>query len=415
MVSFLAVVSLVLLATTVCAVGFTGDLAEVQTVRVEGVYVGQTILTPNPTSIAVVAGDTLSVQIVFEALNDDSDVTVEVELEGDKDDTRAITEYFDVEQGMRYTRTLNVEIPFELEDDVSDDLTLHIEVDGKEYNTQVNDIALRVQRPSYDGEIKSVTFDQSVSAGETFPVDVVVENMGYNDLDDIYLTVSIPELGLTKSAYFGDLAPLESCGYYDEDENYHDCDKEDTLSGRLYLSVPYEAKAGSYTVKVDVSTEDMDATVSKQIVITNSFAENVIVASTSKVVGVGEDAVYSILLINPTDELKVYTIVADGSGLSLGASDTVVAVPAGSSKTVTIAASADEAGQYTFTVNVLEGSKLAKAVTFSLEAEKEDLTMDPIVILTIVLAIVFVVLLVVLIVLIAKKPAKSEEFGESYY
>jgi hypothetical protein len=48
-------------------------------------------------------------------------------------------------------------------------------------------------------------------------------------------------------------------------------------------------------------------------------------------------------------------------------------------------------------------------------ADKADSTSNTVLILTVILAIIFVVLLVVLIVLLAKKPAETEEFGETSY
>ncbi len=300
-----------------------------------------------------------------------------------------------------------VDVPFELKDDLSDSLMLNLELDGKDHKTQIDDIEVGVQRPSYNPEVKSVTVDQSVRAGSTFPVDIVLKNMGYNDLDDIYVTVTVAELGLSKSTYFGDLVPIETC---DDD----DCDKEDTVAGRLYLSVPYDAAAGTYTLNVRVQADSgVDMTGETSLVVSNDFAETVIVSSTSKTVEAGESAVYSLLLVNPTDQVVVYTLTTDGD-LSASLSESVVAVPAGSSKTVEVTASAEEAGEYAFNVNVLSNGALAKTVALNLEAE-DGSTIDPIVILTIVLAIVFVVLLVVLIVLISKKPEKAEEFGESYY
>jgi len=129
----------------------------------------------------------------------------------------------------------------------------------------------------------------------------------------------------------------------------------------------------------------------------------------------GADAVYELLVVNPTDRLKVYRVVTESSGsLSSEANAAVVAIPAGTSKTVLVTANAENAGEYTFNVNVLSGETLESTVQLSLIAEGSSIS-SPIVILTIILAIVFIVLLVVLIVLIGKKPEKAEEFGESYY
>jgi len=410
MFSFLAIVTVLLLASTVSASEIANDIV----VSVDGIYslyqeqAGQATFGTTP---SVIAGEDLEIKISFDALEDDTYVSIEVELEGNKIDSEVISAYFDVEAENRYQKTLTLKVPFELKDDLSDDLYLNIEIDGAEHKTVLESIPVNVQRPSFNPEIKSVTFDSTVDAGETFPVDVVIKNMGYNDLDDLYVTVSIPELGIVKGpTYFDDLYALEECS--------GDCDKEDTVSGRLYLEVPYEVSEGSYMVEVEVTNDDVIMKESRTIFVENNFNENVIVSSYSKSAMVGEEVEFSMLLVNPTNQLKVYRIVTESSGsLSAGATEAVVAVPAGSSETVRILASADEAGAYTFTANVFEGEQLSNSVAFSLTAEEAESSFaaDPIVILTIVLAIVFLVLLVVLIVLIGKKPSKTEEFGESYY
>jgi len=100
--------------------------------------------------------------------------------------------------------------------------------------------------------------------------------------------------------------------------------------------------------------------------------------------------------------------------LSVSLSQNVVAVPAGSSRTVDVTATGSSTGTYNYKVNVfsLNGELL---YVVSLTKNVDSGASSPIVALTVILAIVFVVLLVVLIVLMGKKPEKSEEFGESYY
>ena len=104
---------------------------------------------------------------------------------------------------------MKLEVPFELKDDLSDDVTLSVRIWNGDYESEYEDIVLRVQRPSYNPVVKSISTSQSVEAGETFPVDILLKNIGYNDLDDVYVTVRIPTLGVQKTAYFGDLVAQE--------------------------------------------------------------------------------------------------------------------------------------------------------------------------------------------------------------
>ena len=397
MVFILSAVFVLSLVATVCA---SEELTSDLRVTVDGFNVASN--TP-----AVIAGEITRITVRFTSDVNASDVRFKAEIEGNKVDVIERTDSFDVEAGYTYSKTLVLDVPFELKDDHSDDLSLNVKVSsGNDFETEVQDIELRVQRPSYNADIKSISTSQTVEAGSNMPIDIVLKNMGYNELEDLYVTVKVAELGLTKTAYFGDLAFIESC----ED----DCDKDDTVSGRLYLSVPYSADAGLYDLEVKVTNDDTSSTMTKQFTIANDFAENTVVPSNSKTFSVGETASYDLIIVNPTNALKAYTIVSDSNKyISTSVSDSVFVVPAGSSKTVTITANAVEEGDYSFDVSVLSGNTLEDTVTFNAEVEGQAGS-SPIVVLTIVLAVIFLVLLVVLIVLLGRKP-QTEDFGESYY
>ncbi len=396
LVSFLAIASVLFLVATVSA----GEITNGSLIVTEVNDVSANVAS-------VVAGENIDVTVKFTADVNDTDVTVKVEIEGEKVDADSETSVFDIESGKVYRKQLTLKVPFELKDSISDDVALTVEIDGKSHKT-VADYTLRAQRPTYNAEVKSVSVSSMVRAGDNIPVDIVLKNHGYNDLDDLYVTAKIAALGVEQTSYFGDLVTIEEC-----DDN--DCDEDDTASGRLYLKVPYEALAGIYNLEIEVANDDTTTEVVKQIVVKNDFAGNVIVTNSRKTVAPGADAVYELLVVNPTDRLKVYRVVTESSGsLSSEANAAVVAIPAGTSKTVLVTANAENAGEYTFNVNVLSGETLESTVQLSLIAEGSSIS-SPIVILTIILAIVFIVLLVVLIVLIGKKPEKAEEFGESYY
>lgn len=386
--------------TTISATGST-EITDTAIIEVDGINV-----VDNP---AVIAGESVTVMIQFKANVSAQDVNVKVELEGDKVDSEAVSTSFDIEAGKSYKKTLKLQVPSELKDDLSDNVVLNIKVWNGDYKSEFENIEVRVQRPSYNPVVKSITVSQSVSAGESFPVDIVLKNLGYNELDDVYTTVAIAELGVYKTVFFGDIVSLES-----EDCDSDDDDCDDTVSGRLFLEVPYGVDAGVYTLEVTVENDDVVSKATKQIVVENDFAENVIVTASSKTASVGEEAEYTLLLVNPTNSLKVYTLVSESNAQVSSTTESVVAVPAGSSKEVTVKAKALEEGKYDFNVNVLSGSKTEATVKLSLNAEEKNIA-NPVVVLTVILAIVFLVLLVVLIVLLGKKPKKTEEFGESYY
>ncbi len=332
--------------------------------------------------LSVVAGETVSVKVIFNSLVDTSDVTVEAEIEGNKADVSAITSSFDVEEGYRYSKTLTLKVPYELRDELSDDVSLAVSVkQGNTYKTE-QEYTLRAQRPSYNAEILSIVTPNTVDAGANVPVDVVLKNVGYNELDDLYVNAKLTALnGVSRTIYLGDLIALE-----DDDDD----DETTTTSGRINLNIPYDAAPGIYTLEVEVSNDDLGISKVKQIVVENDFPEKIFKA--------GND----LLIVNPTEELKVYKVVTPES-------ESFITVPKGTSKAIGISPSSDE-----YTVSVLDMS--GEAVdSFTFNAEEDNSVASPVVVLTIILAVIFLVLLIVLIVLIGRKPEKTEDFGESYY
>lgn len=402
LVSFLAIVAVLFCLSVVSASELASNNMHV---RVNDMYVG-----PGTNVVSVIAGEEIELRVVFTSAVDASDVKIKAEIEGQKLDSEAISAPFDVEAGNRYIKFLTIEVPSDLKDELQDELDLNVKVYNKDHKTEHPEVTLKVQRESYAVDVMSISTVQTVEAGQSLPVDVVVRNVGYNKLDDVYVTVSIPALGVERTGYFGDIVEDESL--YDDDD-----DEEDTVSGRIYLQIPESAKSGVYALEVEVSNEDMDEIATKEITISNEFSGNNVIATvTGKTVSVGEDAVYSVLIVNPTSKLKVYRVVPQTSAdLSVSVDESVVAVPAGSSKTVKVSASALAEGTYNFNVDVFAGDELINSVAFSANVEGSSVTSNPIVVLTVVLAIIFIVLLIVLIVLLGKKPEKSEEFGESYY
>ena len=387
LVSFLLIASVLFLASMASA----AQVAETASIKVNDVTVATydgTSWTPVDNA-SVNAGDTITVKVQFKADVNGSDVRVKATLEGEKADVVSTTALFDVVTGKTYVKTLTLKVPSDFQDDnLNEELTLNVRIWNSDDETETGDIELELQRPSYDVSIKSVMTSSTVEAGQLIPVDIVLKNVGYNTLKDMYITASIGDLRLSKTAYFGDLVDVQT-----ESTSTDDSDKS-TVTGRLYLEVPYNVKSGIYTLKVTAENEETSSEMTKEIVITNGFPD---IAMKS-----GNDLV----LLNPTNQLKVYTIkYAD--------TETSVIVPAASSKSVTIVTPAS--GEYKFDVIVFSGDQLLSIVNFSGTSQPTTQLTSPVMVLTVILAIVFLVLLVVLVVLITKKPQKTEEFGESYY
>jgi hypothetical protein len=374
LVSFLLIASVLLLTATASATEIVNS-SEVKVNDIEAYN----------NEISVVAGEEITVKVTFKANISTSDVKLKAKLEGDEKDSVATTSVFDVVEGKTYTKTLTLEVPEDFNDeDLNNELSLDLKLWNSDDETEFGEITLNIQREPYKLAIKSV-ITSTAEAGKTMPIDLVLKNIGYNDVDDVYVIVSIPELGISKSGYFGEIVT----GYSESLPNAED-DEEDTVNGKLTLDIPPYVKSGVYTINVTVKTEDLESDTTREITVYNRIPDVAIKS--------GND----LILLNPTDRLTVYVV-------KYLANEEVVVVPADSSKSISIHPSLEG-----FDVTVYSGTELLSTVKFSGSSETNDLT-SPGFVITIVLAVIFLVLLVVLIILLTKKPQKAEEFGESYY
>ncbi|PIN91652.1 hypothetical protein COU61_02050 [Candidatus Pacearchaeota archaeon CG10_big_fil_rev_8_21_14_0_10_35_13] len=356
-------------------------------------------------SIAGNAGDVLPLKVVFSALDDASDAKVKAWISGYRTDIVDSTSRFELLNGSTYAKTLALRLPSDI--DPSERFTLFVRIEtGTGYHEE--SFPLMLQRESYNIEILSVEFSRTVSAGNALSIDVVLKNRGFNRLDDTFVKVSIPELGVEKRAYFGDITPL--------DEDSKDNGKEDAVLGRLNLVVPSNAVSGVYDLVIEASTVDSVTSMTKKLVVSGTeMASEVLTSSAIKDFSKGSEITYDLILVNSGSNVKTYEIIPESaSGLLVRANEPVVTVGPMSSKTVSITVRADNSGTYNFGVNVNSNGALVKRVPFTANVTG-SIAGSNAVVLTVVLAIVFVVLLVILIVLLTRKPQKSEEFGESYY
>lgn len=353
---------------------------------------------------AVFAGETIPVRVIFTASGDQTDVRVMARLIGESSASE-VTERFDVLAGNTYSRLLNIKMPFDI--DPSEDLVLVINVESNAQLADESRINLEVQRESYIVEILSVDSAEQIRGGETLALDVVLKNRGRQTAEDTYVRATIPELGVSNTVYFGDLTP--------EDQSHPD--KEDAVERRIYLKIPTTATPGVYTIELEAYNTDASTLRTKRVVVIGSGQESRVLSPlASKSFAVGEEQAYSLTIVNAGNEIKVYDLVFDApEELSIEADDTMVVVPAGSSKTVRLIVSSSQEGDYRFDVTVNSDGELIKRETFAATVEGTARIANSSVILTVVLAVIFVVLVIVLIVLLTRKPQKSEEFGESYY
>lgn len=397
--------SVALLAVlAVFALSFTSAAFGNPVVSVDGIEINHG--HNNTLDLATFAGETFPVRVYFTSDTSLSGVEVEVELNGETDSEDSFFVGNVINDSRIYrTGVMNLEVPSRL-DDLTDTLylTVTISADGMAPYTQTYTIF--AQRNAYQLDVVSLDYDMSVSAGDVVPVSVVIKNRGYENSDDGFVLVAIPELGISAKAYLDDLVSIENCN--------NGCDDDDAVQKVLNLKIPSSAKDGTYDLIVKVYDEDATTVVTESIKVSASTTTQVIAATKSQDMKAGQTKTYELILVNSANTVAVYNLQAvSGSDLSVSV-PSVVTVDAGSSKTVqvTVTASSDaEKGVYPFTVeangqSIVFSANVTGAYTTSLSA----------IVLTVILVIVFIALLVALILLLTRKdkPA-SEEVETSYY
>lgn len=380
----------VFVAVALIGLASAADIANPTTLTTEfnGVTLG--------TGVDLVIDSEANVEVVFTAVKNASDVKVKVELFG-KTDTVFVG---DVVAGKTYKKSLSLESLSGI-DSLSEEYTFYVMVFNNVDKTELS-YTVTIQRESYQMKILSADFSSQVEAGKTFPISVVLKNIGYNDLEDAYVSVSIPELGVSTRSYAGDIASLDN----DDDD--------DAKEVVLYLKVPEKAAAGVYTVLISVYDNDKEAEVSatKLISISGSTTTNFVVPTKNQDLTAGKTT-YEVVVINNGDSVKILPITTlFGNSLNVYAPSMVTIAPK-SSEVVTIEVAQTEAaevGTYSFTT-VIDG----EALVFTANVVSESTMSGSVIALLAILSVIFVVLLVVLIVLISKKDKTVEEVETSYY
>ena len=414
LVSFIAIFAMVLALNLVSATPFAG---------VGDVYVNDIKMSTGPTFNA--AGEvsrTVPVEVHFTANVDATDVKLRVFIEDYKNEISDSTERFHIVEGSSYVKRFSLTLPSSMDlDDLTESLDLVVRFSAKDVdNTVLYDsdsfettYDITMQRDLYALNILSVETAQKVVAGSSIALDIVLENNGNEELENVYVKASIPELGVQRIVYFGDLFPQDDC----DEEDDSRCDNEDTENKRVYLALPRNAVPGVYNIEVEAYNYDASTSVKKSIVVSGAES-GILPTTTTKTIAVGEETTFDVVLINPNDRMVVYSITPEEStGLIVEIANPVITVGADSSKTVEIkvrATDSAEEGTHLVTVNVNSENGLVKQINFTVNVEN-DKANDAVLILTVVLAIIFVVLLIVLIVLLTKKPVETEEYNETSY
>lgn len=366
-------------------------------------------------------GNTVEVKTVFTSNTDLKEVSVHTWVSGYSDDVEAETGKFDVFSGNTYSKTLELELPDDL--DARDIYTLYVQIEQQHQLSGIDEaeIDTDVQRISNSIEILSAdVYGDNMgkfAPGNTVYADVIVKNRGNYRAEDLYVRASITELGISRTVYIGDLAPVD------------DDDDEDSQEATLSLQLPANTQPGTYLLQIEAYNDEVSDKTTRNIVVTGSYPQQpgehqgvvtVTPQVTSNEVEQGKGAVYSVLVANfgtTAQDFVVSTAGTEGWATTTMTPQAFTLAP-GQSKLVNIYVAVSEdavEAEHVFSANVKYGNDMKQV---NLMANVKPASTTSIADLKTLLMIVGLVLAIVIIVLLAillTKGKKEKVDAESYY
>ncbi len=355
----------------------------------------------------------------FEAIKD---VKVKAWIGGyEYGDVEETSEIFDINApNVVYKKTLRLDIPNDLDVDEGD-YTLFVKVFDRTDSVEESfDVFLEEKRHLLKIQDVILRPTNVVDAGAPLFVVVRVENLGDKKEEDIRVSVSIPELGLSTRDYIDELAAHEIDNEDEEDSE---------SSNEIFLRIPKDTASGLYTLKVDVEYDRGHKTVSKQETINVLGKEKeevkkpaeamVVVDSSSQSVRGGEEALYRLTLMNTGEEAELYSL--EVSGEKLFASSRVdpgfVLIKGGESASFDVIVRANENadGIKNFVVKVKAGETIIKELPLSLEVTGRSYDLGTVLVAGFIVLIVVLIILGVVLLATKSRPEEPGSEGQSYY
>jgi len=349
----------------------------------------------------------------------EDNVRIKAEISGyEYGDIEDVSEIFKVKYSDRIVKHLRLTIPNDI--DSNKGYKLKIRAYNNDYEAQ-DEYTLSVNSQRHLINIMDVIFTPGLNLNQDQPLftSVRLENFGDKKEENIKIMVTVPQLGKTGVTYIDELVTVEES---DSDEETSES------SDAIYVDLR-GAQPGTYDliVKVEYNRGHSELTRNYQLTINGASIktqEDLIVdaAEKTKSTSAGQGVVYKIDIANMGNTVRSFT--AEVTGLDWGSyrvDPTITIVQPGSTGELFVYVSSNEgvAGQKTFTVNVKEGSNVAKQISFQtniVEARNNwDNMLGGLQIGFIILLVILVILGIILAATKMGKKNSDEPLGESYY
>jgi len=329
-------------------------------------------LTEGGDPLYVERGEELTVKTSFKYDTKLDNTRVKVWIGGyEHYDVEVATEIFDYKAGSITTKTLKLQLPDDM--DSSEDYILHVDLSNKQGSFE-HEYNLLVEETRHRLDIQDIVLRPStVTAGNALFTKIRLENMGDKKEEDIKVTVSIPDLGVSAREYIEELVPTE------EDDD----DGEPEKSGEtpeMKLVIPSDAKTGDYTLEMTVSynrgyktlkkTEVVHVVAAAAPVVETVTPALVSVDGSSKEAKAGTEVPFKIMVANLGDEASVFSLEVAGTDLWATTRVEPAMVTLGPDSTgemfVYVKPKAGaEAGQHSFTAKVKSGNAIVAEKTLT--------------------------------------------------
>lgn len=385
---------------------------------VEKVEVDGTTLQPNEqTKLNVERGDEVEVDVYFTATENIPNMELLAFVSGfEYNDVTPTSDQigpFDAEANTRYHKTLKVTFSDEFQED---SYKLRIILSDRNGDEVLSNYNLKIDVPRHQLQIQDVILNPelSVKAGSALLAQVRLENKGEKEENDIKVTVTIPELGVSATDYVEDIEDTD--------------DSEETEE--LYLRIPACAKPGIYNVEVTTYYAKETVKTIKQIQVTEGDTcdeiagpkTTITIGKQLETVTQGETAIYPITITNNQKQAKSYTVTIDtdawATDVRLTPASTVL-VGAESSETIYIHATADSSalGAKTVTAKISTEGKELKQVILTANVMKKPTSWLRLGLEAVIVILAVLIILVAVIVGYFKLKDDSEEEpkAKTYY
>ena len=305
---------LLLIGLLVVSSAALADDTEFDKVKVDGTEMTSTNI------VHVERGSTIDVEVWWTA-GDNPDVDreglkIKAWIGGyEYDDVEDTIDIPDMDPEDSIKKTLTVELPEDM--DAKEEYTIHVKL----YNRKDIDFEeiydLKISQEKHKLSIQDLILRPStVTAGSALFATVRVENMGYRKEENIQVTVSLPDLGVSARTYIDELVPEE-----DDDQDVETSESSEEMK----LTIPQDATTGDYTVEVIVSYNRGHDTLTETKMIHVIAGEEgaseevpktlISVDGTSKEIAAGAESVFKIMVANLGTETAVYSVDVTGADI----------------------------------------------------------------------------------------------------